>query len=315
MTEREVNLRQHSSSKAGTSEAKNMGNEVAKRPEGKRRGRANPRDEKVKAVEQLAKQIQSSPVVGVLTLHKMPTAALQKMKRSLDGQASIKVEKKSVIALALESAGKKELTEKLGSQPALMFATQNPFKLYNFINKNKTSAAAKPGDVAPEDITVPAGPTDIPPGPAISALSKVKIIAKVEGGKLAVTKDCLVAKAGDVISSDLASALSMVKLKPMKIGLDVVALWENGSVFTKEQLFVDEAKMLNDLALAYKQAFNLSFNSGFPVKETVEFMLIKAAQEAKSLELSVNEKIGTQAQPTTPAEQAPPTEPTQQLTQ
>ena len=264
------------------------------------KGRASPRNEKVNAVDTLAKQLQSSPVIGVLTLHKMPASALQKMRRALDGKATIKVEKKNMIALAFEKAVKKELVEKLSSQPALMFANEDPFKLYNFIYKNKTSAAAKPGDVAPEDITVPAGPTDIPPGPAISALSKVKIIAKVEGGKLAVTKDCLVAKAGDVISSELASALSMVKLKPMKIGLDVVSLWENGTIYNKDVLFVDDVKIVNDLALAYKQAFNLSFNSGFPVKETVEVMLIKAVQEAKSLESEVNAK-GAQAAPTEPA--------------
>ncbi len=271
------------------------------RREGK--GRASPRGEKIKAVDTLVNQLQTSPVVGVLTLHKMPASALQKMRRALDGKATIKVEKKNMIALALEKAGKKELVDKLSSQPALMFASENPFKLYNFINKNKTNASAKPGDIAPEDITVPAGPTDIPPGPAISALSKVKIIAKVEGGKLAVTKDCLVAKAGDVISSDLASALSMVKLKPMKIGLDVVSLWENGTIYNKDVLFVDDVKIVSDLALAYKQAFNLSFNSGFPVKETVEVMLIKAVQEAKSLETEVSAKTVKPAEAPAPAEQ------------
>lgn len=281
-------------------------------------GRASPRDEKINAVDALAKQLQTSLVIGVLTLHKMPAFALQKMRKALDGKATIKVERKSIIALALEKAGKKELIEKLSSQPALMFANEDPFRLYMFVYKNKTSASAKPGDVAPEDIIVPAGPTDIPPGPAISALSKVKIIAKVEGGKLAVTKDCLVAKAGETISADLASALSMVKLKPMKIGLDVVSLWENGTIYNKEVLFVDEVKMVNDLALAYKQAFNLSFNSGFPVKETVEMMLIKAAQEAKSLESSVNEKMGAQAQPVetaAPTEAAAPTDQSSQPTQ
>ncbi len=255
------------------------------------KGRANPRDDKVKAVDALTKQLQSSPVVGVLTLHKMPAAALQKIRKAFDGKATIKVERKNIIAFALEKAGKGELIAKLSSQPALMFADRDPFRLYSFIEKNKISSAAKPSDVAPDDIVVPAGPTDIPPGPAISALQKVKIIAKVEGGKLAITKDCLVAKAGETISVDLASALGMVKLKPMKISLDVVAFWENGNIYDKSVLYVDENKMVSDLALAYQQAFNLSFNSGFPVKETVEVMIIKAIQEAKSLEAEVSIKM------------------------
>jgi len=77
------------------------------------KGRASPRNEKVNAVDTLAKQLQSSPVIGVLTLHKMPASALQKMRRALDGKATIKVEKKNMIALALEKAGKKELVESL----------------------------------------------------------------------------------------------------------------------------------------------------------------------------------------------------------
>ena len=261
------------------------------------RGRPNPRDEKIKAVESLVKQMQSAPVIGVLSLHKMPAAALQKIRYALGDQASIKVDLKSVIALALEKTGKKELIDKLGSQPAIMLANKDPFRLYKFIDRNKTSATAKPGDVAPEDIVVPAGPTDIAPGPAISALTKVKIAAKVEGGKIAIGKDSLVAKAGEVISVELASALGLVKLRPMKVGLNVVAFWENGNIYSKDVLYVDEEKILSDLALAYKQSFNLSVNSGFPVKETVEVMLIKAIQEAKSLESEVNAKGATPTEP------------------
>jgi large subunit ribosomal protein L10 len=218
-----------------------------------------------------------------MSLYKVPTSALQKIKNELAPDAVIKVERKSVLHKALEKTGKHDLTKHLSSQPAVIMSGMNPFKLYKFIRMKKTRAAAKPGDIAQQDIVVPAGPTDIPPGPAISALTTVKVSARVEGGKIAVAKDSPVAKAGDVISPELASALSMLKLQPMEIGLDISALMEEGMVYGRDVLAVDETKILADLSLAAGQAFNLSLNAGYPTKKTIGPMITKAFLNAKSL--------------------------------
>ncbi len=247
------------------------------------RGRAEPRREKVELVARLSKEIAHSPVIGILNLHKIPAAAFQKIKGTLAEQAAIRVVRKNLLRLSLEKAGKAELVGLLGSQPAILLSSVNPFKLYRTISTNKSQAAAKAGDRAPADITVPAGPTDIPPGPAISALTKVKIAARVEGGKIAVSKDSHVAKAGDVISADLASALSMLKIRPMSIGLDVVSMWEGGTLYNKDVLAIDEARVQSDLARAINSAFNLSVNSGWPTRPTVGIMLAKGFREAKAL--------------------------------
>jgi large subunit ribosomal protein L10 len=249
-----------------------------------KKGRAEPRKDKIEAVDALATKISQYPVVGVMSLHKVPADALQKIRGELT-EAVIKVERKSVLAKALEKSGKKELAKLLESQPAVVLSKMNPFKLYKFVQKKKTKAAAKPGDLAPENIVVPAGPTEIPPGPAISALTKVKIAAKVEGGKIAVAKDSPVAKKGDVISAELASALSMLKMQPMEIGLEISALMEDGMLYGKDVLAVDETKIISDIGLAASQAFNLSINSGWPTKQTIGPMITKAFLNAKSLGL------------------------------
>jgi len=250
-----------------------------------RKGREKPSEEKMRKVKRLAEEIKKHRVVGVLSLHKIPASALQKIRGELAGKAKIKVERKNIIKFALENSGMSDLVSFLGSQAAVIMTDMNPFKLYAFIRKKKTKAAAKPGDIAPSDIIVPAGPTDLPPGPAISALQKVKIAARVEGGKISVARDCLVAKAGDKISTDLASALSMLKIKPMEIGLDIEALMEDGMVYKKDVLAVDEEKVLSDIKFASSQAFNLSINIAWVTKETIEPLLIKAFTEAKTLGL------------------------------
>ncbi|MFH0830145.1 MAG: 50S ribosomal protein L10 [Candidatus Aenigmatarchaeota archaeon] len=248
-----------------------------------KKGRAAPRKEKTEQVLKLAHEMDKSTVIAILNLHKMPASALQKIKGTLTGQAHIRVVKKCVLRLALEKAGRADLVKLLGSQPAVMLSSGNPFKLYRTVSMNKSPASAKAGDIAPEDITVPAGPTDIPPGPAISTLTKVKIAAKVEGGKIAVSKDSRVAKAGDVITADLAGALSMLKIRPMSIGLDIVSMWEAGTLYDKNVLAIDDVKTMANLMKAITGAFNLSVNAGWPTKLTMGTMLAKGFREAKTL--------------------------------
>jgi len=250
-----------------------------------RKGRTAPRKERVQQVHKLAGEMEKANVIGILNLHKMPAAALQKIKSTLSEQANIRVVRKSVLKLALEKAGRVDLVGLLGSQPAVMLSSGNPFKLYRTIGMNKSPASAKAGDIAPADIIVPAGPTDIPPGPAISTLTKVKIAAKVEGGKIAVAKDSPLIKKGETINPDIAAALSMLKIKPMSIGLDVVTMWENGTLYSKDVLAIDDIKVMTDLMKAINGAFNLSISSGWPTSQTMGIMITKAFNEAKTLGL------------------------------
>jgi large subunit ribosomal protein L10 len=247
------------------------------------KGRKEPRQEKIKAVEDFSELIRNYPVVGIISLYKTPASALQKIKKELKDKAVIKVAKKSILLFALEKAGKSNLKQFVTDYPGLILTNINPFKLYLFLQKKKTPASAKPGDVAAKDIEVKAGPTDLPPGPAISTLTKVGIPAKVEAGKIAVVKDKVVLKAGEKVSLELASALQLLKMEPMEIGLNVVVIDENGIVYNRDQLFVDEEKLLNDIQLAIQNAFNLSINAEYPTKETIGFMLAKAQMQAKQL--------------------------------
>jgi large subunit ribosomal protein L10 len=247
------------------------------------KGRAEPRKEKIEAVDKLAEQIKAYPVIGVVNLYKTPASALQKIKKELRGKATIKVAKRSIMLRALEKAGKSNLKDSVTGYPGIILANINPFKLYLFLQKKKTPASAKPGDTATKDIEVKAGPTDLPPGPAISTLTKVGLPAKVEAGKIAIAKDKVVLKAGEKVTLDLASALQLLKLEPMEIGLNVMVIEDSGTVYSKEQLFVDEEKLVNDIQLAIHNAFNLSINADYPTKETIGFMLAKAQMNAKQL--------------------------------
>jgi large subunit ribosomal protein L10 len=248
-----------------------------------KKGRKTIRPEKLQEVEEIAKLIGKYKVAGIIDLYKTPAATMQKIKTMLRGKMVVRAAKNSIMIRALEKAGKKQLVEYVKGYPCLILTDMDPFKIYNFLQKNKIPAAAKAGDIPKKDVEVKAGPTDLMPGPAISTLTKVKIPAKVEGGKIGIMRDFVALKAGQPLSVDLAAAFQLLKLKPMENGLNVSVLQEGGIAYKGEQLLVDEAKVLNDIQRAIQSAFNLSINSSYPTKETIGFIISKAYLNAKQL--------------------------------
>jgi large subunit ribosomal protein L10 len=270
-----------------------------------KKGRKDVRPDKLKTVEELTSLMNKYPIIGILDLCKTPASALQQIKMNIKDKAIIRVAKKRMILFALDKANKQNIKEYITGYPALILTNEDPFKLYMTIKKQMVPASAKPGDVPEKDIEIKAGPTELMPGPAISTLSKVKIPAKVEAGKIAVMRDFVACKAGQPVSLDLASALQLLKLQPMRVGLNVVVFDEKGTIYKAEDMMVDEEKLMNDVQLAIQNAFNLSMNTGYPTKETIGFMLAKAQMEAKTLEAEI-EKGSTKEEK--PKEEAKPEE-------
>jgi len=144
-------------------------------------------------------------------------------------------------------------------------------------------AAAKPGDTAPHDIEIKAGPTSLPVGPAIGELQRLKIPAGVEGDKIVVRKDTVIVKEGEIIQKPIAEILTKLGIEPMEIGLNLVAVWEKGIIYLKDILNIPPSKYLEDLKLAHSRAFSLAFNINYYTPQNIPLFLSKAHKEALSL--------------------------------
>jgi len=242
-------------------------------------------------VEDLKKLIVNHSVVGVVDMENIPAKQLQKMRELLRSQVLIKMSKKSLMKLGLEEASKEKnkvdaLEEHLGGQPAFIFSDINPFKIYKTLEKNKTSAPAKPNSIAPVDILVPKGDTPFPPGPMLGELQQAGIPVIIQGGKITIKDDKVVVKKGERINGKLAMALAKLEIEPMEVGLDMLAVYEDGNIYTSEVLAIDEDETRSNIQTAYQQAFNLSLNSGYITRATAPAAIAKAAGEARNLAIN-----------------------------
>ena len=243
---------------------------------------------KKKIVDEFSKLLEDYPIIASVDLENLPAPQLQNMRATLRNKVVLKMTKRRLINIAIDKAkdkkpGIEKLKENLKGMPALIFTKESPFLLYKTIKKNKSPAPAKAGQIAPKDIVVPAGNTSFSPGPVIGELGALGIKSGVEGGKIAIKEDSVVAKEGEEISAELASMLTRLGITPMEVGLDIVAAYEDGIIYPRKLLDIDEEEFMGELTTAAQWAFNLAIESGYTTKETAGVFIIKAFNQAKSL--------------------------------
>ncbi|OIO62368.1 50S ribosomal protein L10 [Candidatus Woesearchaeota archaeon CG_4_10_14_0_2_um_filter_33_10] len=250
-------------------------------------------ESKKKVVKEFCDLINSYPVIGVVDMENLPTAQLQKMRGQLRGKVVIRMTKRRFMNIVLDKVkdnkkGIEEMKKYLIGMPALLFTKDDPFKLAKTLKRSMSTAPAKQGQVAPKDIIVSAGPTPFSPGPVISELASAGIKTAIENGKIVVKSDAVVVKKGNKVSAAIAGILVRLGVEPMNVGLNLTAVYDNGTIFTRDVLNIDEEEFIKKIKIAYNSAIGLAIELSFLTKETTEMMIAKAFREAKSLALSQN---------------------------
>lgn len=244
-------------------------------------------------VNKIVKLMVDYPIIGAVNMENLPAPQLQTMQAKLRKDVVMLMTKRRLMKIALkEAASKKPGIEKLEKyllgMPALLFTKGNPFALSKTLRQNKSPAPAKAGQTAPHDIIIPAGPTPFAPGPVIGEFGAIGIKAGVENGKVAVKSDTVVAKEGEKIKPKVAEILGRLGITPMEVGLDLTAVFENGIIYQKDILSVDDKEYINRLSNASRWSFNLAMFMAYPTKMTLPHLIGKAFNDSKALGRSQN---------------------------
>ncbi|MBT3865921.1 50S ribosomal protein L10 [Candidatus Woesearchaeota archaeon] len=243
-------------------------------------------------VAEIKKLFQEYKVAGVVNLEGLPTLMLQRIKFSLGESICLKPTKKRLIKIAFDEMKDlkniDQLKEKLIGIPALLFTNEDPFILYKKLEKSKASAAAKPGQTAPNDLGVEAGETPFAPGPMIGELGMLGLKTEVKNGKIHIKDEKILVKEGEEISEQVAGLLAKMGVEPMKVGLNLILTYENGEILDKSVLSVDEEEYINNIKAAHAESFALAMHLGVLNSETVKPLIAKAHNESLALADSAN---------------------------
>ena len=238
-------------------------------------------------VDELVDLIGSYDSVGVVNVTGIPSRQLQQMRHSMHGTAVLRMSRNTLLVRALEAVdeGVEVLVDEIDGQVGLVLTDENPFSLYRELEETKTAAPINAGEVAPNDIVIPAGDTGVDPGPFVGDLQQVGANARIQDGSIQVLEDSTVLEEGEEVSQQLSTVLSELGIEPKEVGLDLRAVYADGVLFEPEELAIDVDEYRTDVETAAARARNLSVEAAYPTARTAGALLGKGTGEAKSLGL------------------------------
>jgi large subunit ribosomal protein L10 len=246
-------------------------------------------EEKTSEVEAIKDLLKGYKSIGIASLQKVRAAQLQELKKNLTGKVYMRVLKNTLTKFAIEDMERddlKKLEEYLEGSNLFLFTNLNPFKLALLLEHGKVKTTAKSGDTAAMDVVIPAGNTGQPPGPIISQLNAVGLPTRIESGSVWVSKDTLVVRKGERISTRLAAVLSKLGIKAVEAGLSMRAILDEGLIIDGEQLKIDIKETRKNFEQSHKEAFALSLSIAYPTTENITTLLQTAHQKAFALSLN-----------------------------
>jgi len=243
-------------------------------------------EKKKKAVTELTKLLNEKKTFLIASIKNIPGSQFQEIVKKLRGKAVVKVPKKNLILKALDSSKEaeiKKIKETITNDFALLFSDIDCFELAIDLIKKKSPAKAKAGQIAPEDIEIPAGPTDLVPGPAISELGALGIQIQIENGKITIKAPKVISKKDTKITQAAADMMSKLDIKPFTIGLIPVAAFDNQTKTFYPEININPDKTLEDLKEAYGKALPFAVQIGYTTPDTITFLIGKAGMHEKAL--------------------------------
>jgi len=254
---------------------------------------ANPKAQvselKKQTVKELAELVKTKKTILIASIKGIPGGQFQEIVKKLRGKAIVKVPKKNLIFRALDSsdAESKEQVKKLkkgiDDAFAILFSDLDAFELAGVLMKNQSPARAKVGQLAPSDIEVPEGPTELVPGPAISELGALGIQIQIENGKITIKEPKVIAEEGKKISQGAADLMTKLDIKPFKIGFLPLCAFDTQNKKFYAEIKIDKEGTLENLKYAAGKALPFAVSIGYITEDTIKVMISKAGAQANKI--------------------------------
>lgn len=229
--------------------------------------------------------------IAVIEVANLNDRQIQETRKLLRGKAVIRMSKKNLQLRAIEEYKKESkklnleiFAENIPGQSALCFTNMDIFELKKVFNENEWMVPAKPDEVTPVDIWVPAGDTGLPTGQVISELNMtLKLPTRIQNDTIWIREDTRTHKAGDVVDVKQAAVLKKLGIKPIESLIKIHSAWSDGEIIPEDILYMNVDQFKQDLSKAYREAFGILFEIPVLFEDMTKYYIQKAVANANLL--------------------------------
>ncbi len=252
----------------------------------KRKSPARLRKEEI--VRKIVEGAKEFPTVMFADFGRSPADFLQRIRKELAPDTKLMVVKKRLVPIAFSKVdfreGLNKLLDHMPQRLMIIFSKESPWGLYQKLREKTVNVDILPGEVAKEDIVIPAGPTDLAPGPILTDLRALGVPTKIVGGKISISEDFVIVRKGEKVQAQIAEILKALGIKPVEVRLEVSGAVDREGIFwSPEVLAKTREEILEELGRAAGAGIALAIEQGIVTDKTVEPIVARAAQKALAL--------------------------------
>ncbi|KAH7537500.1 hypothetical protein FEM48_Zijuj03G0099500 [Ziziphus jujuba var. spinosa] len=205
---------------------------------------------------------------------------LQNIRKGLRGDSVVLMGKNTMmkrsIRLHSESTGNKaflNLIPLLVGNVGLIFTKGDLKEVSEEVAKYKVGAPARVGLIAPIDVVVPPGNTGLDPSQT-SFFQVLNIPTKINKGTVEIITPVELIRKGEKVGSSESALLAKLGIRPFSYGLVVLSVYDNGSVFSPEVLYLSDDDLAHKFAAGVSMVTSLSLAISYPAIAAAPHMFV-----------------------------------------
>ncbi|KAJ3634519.1 hypothetical protein Zmor_011930 [Zophobas morio] len=217
---------------------------------------------------------------------------LAQVRKSLRGRASILMGKNTLIRKILgtmisEFPHYEKLIPHIRGNIGFVFTNDSLNAIRDILVENKLPAPARAGAIAQCDVTIPAGPTGMPPEKT-SFFQALNIATKIARGIIEIISDVHLLTVGDKVNASQADLLNKMNIFPFSYGLKVVLVFEDGLIYPASILDITKEELLAKFSRAVSAVASVSLAIGYPTAASIPHSIINGFKNLLAVALATD---------------------------
>lgn len=217
---------------------------------------------------------------------------MQQIRQSLRGSAVILMGKNTVMRRAIHSHLENNpklnaLLPLLKGNVGLVFTHESLATVRTRIMENRKGAPAKTGSISPCDVIVPPGPTGQEPTKT-SFFQALQIQTRINRGQIEIQNPVHLLSTGDKVTASQAELLKILNINPFSYGLQVLHVYDNGTVYSAEALALTDEDILQKFYAGVNNVAALSLEIGYPTVASVPHSLRNAYKNLLAISIGTD---------------------------
>jgi large subunit ribosomal protein LP0 len=175
----------------------------------------------------------------------------------------------------------------IGGNSGFLFIKDDFNEIRDILKDNFVGAAAKAGVVAPVDVNIEKGVTPLQPTET-NFFQALNISTKITKGAIEILNDVELIKAGNKVMPGEAALLMKLGVKPFTYGLEILKVYDNGSVFDPAVLDISDADLLTSFQSGLNQVASLCLAANYPTVISAVHSFVNGYKNVLSVSLATD---------------------------